>query len=95
MKVMMSAVAVALALSTLTAAAETVKPQITVPSAQNSGAGIAGYPGTKSGPVVRSGLAGGTKQYDLAVVEQDPANIRGLPGSKSGPSAHQLPHGGM
>ena len=62
------------------------------PSAQNSGAGIAGKPGSKSGPAVRP--SGGTTGHELNANEgrnentgsQDAAKVPGLPGSKSGPA---------
>lgn len=63
--------------------------QTSVPSAQNSGAGIPGQPGNKSGPAARpSGdlAAQGTENNNAAVRQQDAAGIPGKPGSKSGPS---------
>ncbi|RXT53688.1 hypothetical protein [Bradyrhizobium betae] len=58
----------------------------TSPSAQNSGAGIAGAPGNKNGPPARTGTVGSSSQ-NQSVQEQDPSNIKGLPGNKSGPPA--------
>jgi len=58
----------------------------TAPSAQNSGAGIAGAPGNKNGPPAHSGTVGSASQ-NQSVQEQDPANVKGLPGNKSGPPA--------
>ncbi|MCK1740669.1 hypothetical protein IVA80_07230 [Bradyrhizobium sp. 139] len=58
----------------------------TAPSAQNSGAGIAGAPGNKNGPPAHTGTTGSASQ-NLSVQEQDPANVKGLPGNKSGPPA--------
>lgn len=58
----------------------------TAPSAQNSGAGIAGAPGNKSGPPAQKGTVGSSSQ-NLSVQEQDPSNVKGLPGNKSGPPA--------
>ena len=58
--------------------------QTSVPSAQNSGAGIPGQPGSKSGPAARPQ---GTDNGNTAVRQQDSAGIPGKPGSKSGPSA--------
>ena len=66
-------------------------PQITVPSAQNSGAGIPGKPGTESGRAPNSAGTGSNATND-AVREQDAAKIPGLPGSKSGPAV-QPPSG--
>lgn len=62
------------------------------PNAQNSGAGIAGKPGSKSGPAVRP--PGGTTGQGLNANEgrnestgnQDAAKVPGLPGGKSGPA---------
>jgi hypothetical protein len=48
-------------------------------SAQNSGAGIGGAPGSKNGPDARQGTVGSN-----ATQQQDPANVKGLPGGKSG-----------
>jgi hypothetical protein len=100
MKLMLSAAAFALAMSATAAVAtpQTIDPQVSVPSAQNSAAGIPGLPGDKDGPAVRPGVtvasAAATKPMNLAVREQDAAKIRGLPGSESGP-AMPAPRGGM
>ncbi len=100
MKLMLSAVALALALamSSAMASPQITKSEVSVPSAQNSGVGISGYPGNKNGPAVHPGTtvgsAGATKEMNLAVTEQDPANIQGLPGNKSGPPAQRMPRGG-
>ncbi|WP_275195746.1 hypothetical protein [Bradyrhizobium sp. CSA207] len=59
----------------------------TAPSAQNSGAGIAGAPGNKNGPPAHTGTTGAASQNQQSVQQQDPANIKGLPGNKSGPPA--------
>jgi hypothetical protein len=60
--------------------------QVTVPSAQNSGAGIPGQPGNKSGPAAKSSSATTGSGNNEGVREQDSAKIPGLPGSKSGPA---------
>jgi hypothetical protein len=62
--------------------------QTSVPSAQNSGAGIPGQPGNKSGPAARpSGdMAEQGIGNNATVREQDAAKIPGKPGSKSGPA---------
>jgi hypothetical protein len=59
----------------------------TAPSAQNSGAGIAGQPGNKSGPAPKRGTIGSSSsnQGSPTVQQQDPAKIPGLPGNNSGP----------
>ena len=91
MKLMFGAVAVAMAISGVTASAQSNKPDVTVPSAQNSGAGIQGHPGNKNGPAAQPGTVGSntrmnTNHDDSAVKDQDSANIKGLPGGKSGPT---------
>jgi hypothetical protein len=47
-------------------------------TAPNSGAGVPGLPGNKSGPAVRPG--------EQSNVRPDQSKVPGLPGSKSGPS---------
>ena len=47
-------------------------------TAPNSGAGVPGLPGNKSGPAMRSG-----EQFN---VRPDQSNVPGLPGNKSGPA---------
>jgi hypothetical protein len=47
-------------------------------TAPNSGAGVPGLPGNKSGPAVRPG--------EQPNVRPDQSNVPGLPGSKSGPA---------
>ncbi|HWG78833.1 MAG TPA: hypothetical protein VN681_03610 [Stellaceae bacterium] len=67
--------------------------EITTPSAQDSGAGIAGKPGNKSGPAVQP-PGSGTSTPGTTVNEpqnpetrdQDASKIKGLPGNKSGPA---------
>jgi hypothetical protein len=88
------AAAAVLALTALTATAQTTAPsgqgQVTTPSGQNSGAGVPGLPGNKSGPAVRrpSDTTGtnptGSNQ---APQPQDTSGIQGKPGNKSGPPA--------
>jgi hypothetical protein len=57
------------------------------PSAQNSGAGVAGMAGNKNGPPANKGTVGSARdQGNLSTQEQDPSNVKGLPGNKSGPS---------
>ncbi len=63
--------------------------RVTVPSAQNSGAGIPGQPGNKNGPAAKSGSAttgAGATTGNESVREQDPAKIPGQPGNKGGPA---------
>jgi hypothetical protein len=77
------------------ALSQTAQPDVsTAPSAQNSGAGIRGLPGNKSGPAVKpgTGTVGSNStlnQENPTVRQQDPSNIKGLPGNKSGPPARQ------
>jgi hypothetical protein len=95
MKLVLGAVAVAMAVFAVTASAQSDKPDVTVPSAQNSGAGISGYPGNKNGPAVERGTVGSntrtTNPDNSTVKDQDPSNIKGLPGGKSG-TAVKPPH---
>lgn len=94
---MLRLAAAALALATMASPAisQTSAPsgagQVTVPSGQNSGAGIPGHPGNKSGPPARSSApttgAGATSPDNQAVRQQDAGKIPGQPGSKSGPAA--------
>jgi hypothetical protein len=85
--------AAALALVTLPASAQSTAPseggQVTAPSGQNSGPGIPGKPGSKSGPAVKpSGETTGSDMSDhnRAVRQQDSSKIPGQPGNKSGPA---------
>jgi hypothetical protein len=84
----------ALVAATLPASAQTIDPgsagRVTVPSAQNSGAGIPGMRDTESGPAARSTDTGSNarKENNEAIREQDAAKIPGLPGNKSGPAVH-------
>jgi len=91
MKFTGAVILVALALPA-TALAQANKPDVSsAPSAQNSGAGIAGQPGNKSGPPAKPGETVGSSSTsstgNTAVQSQDPANIQGAPGNKSGPPA--------
>src|SRR5436853_7908894 len=97
MRSIASALVFALALSAPAALAQTSKPDVSAaPSAQNSGAGIAGQPGNKNGPAVKPGETVGSSstgnQQNPAVQQQDTSNIKGLPGNKSGPPARQPDH---
>ena len=87
------ATAAALAIATSFAAAQTTSaPSGTTPqSAPNSGAGIPGQPGNKSGPAVRppsattgSGMRSGDQTNEGRT--QDASKIPGQPGNKSGPA---------
>ena len=86
--------AVALALSAAPgfAQTQTTKPDVSsAPSAQNSGAGIAGQPGGKSGPSAKQtgtvGSGANAATQNPTVQQQDTSKIQGLPGNKSGPPA--------
>jgi hypothetical protein len=94
MRCIVTAVALVLTISATAAFAQTQKPDVSAaPSAQSSGAGIAGHPGGKSGQAVKPGLGtvGSTapNQQNPTVQQQDPSNIKGMPGNKSGPPAKQ------
>jgi hypothetical protein len=86
--------ATALAIVTLPASAQTTAPsgggQATAPSGQNSGAGIPGKPGSKSGPAAKPSsettTGSDTSDHNRAVRQQDSSKIPGQPGSESGPS---------
>jgi hypothetical protein len=87
--------AIALAIVTLPASAQTTdRPgggggQVTVPSGQNSGAGIPGKPGSKSGPAAKSSsetTGSDMSDQNRAVRQQDSSKIPGQPGNKSGPA---------
>ena len=60
----------------------------TTPGTQNSGAGIPGKPGSKSGPAMnRAGETTGSNPSDHpAGRAQDAAKVPGMPGNKSGPA---------
>jgi hypothetical protein len=90
--------AIALAIVTLPASAQTTAPsgggQVTVPSGQNSGTGIPGKPGNKSGPAVRSPsetTGSDMNDHNRAVREQDSSKIPGQSGNKSGPAVVRPP----
>ena len=55
------------------------------PTAPNSGAGVQGMPGNKSGPAVRSGNS--TSNQPTGAATQDASKIPGMPGNKGGPAA--------
>lgn len=88
MKWILSFLATAVALSGSATFAQT-KPDVSaVPSAQSSGAGIAGQPGNKSGPAAKPGetVGSGTTEQNTTVQQQDTSKIKGLAGGKSGPA---------
>jgi hypothetical protein len=86
----MSAIMFALTMTTLPAMARTSTSNVLIPSAQDSGAGIAGLPGDEDGPAVQPGVTVGSgatmRPSSLGVREQDAADIPGLPGTEAGPS---------
>jgi len=55
------------------------------PSAQSSGVGITGQPGSESGPAMTKGHTA-TGQSNPTTQLQDPSKIAGKPGGKSGPA---------
>ncbi len=94
MRSIASALVFALALSAPVALAQTTKPDVSgAPSAQNSGAGIAGQPGNKNGPPAKPGqfvgASSSSSQQNPTAQQQDTSNIKGLPGNKSGPPAKE------
>jgi hypothetical protein len=52
-------------------------------SNNNSGAGVAGKPGSKSGPAVTKS---GSTEAPKDTPSSDQSKVQGLPGSKSGPA---------
>ena len=86
----MSAIMFALTVTTLPAMARTSASNVLIPSAQDSGVGIAGLPGDEDGPAVQPGAVVGSsaamRRSSLSAREQDAANIPGLPGTEAGPS---------
>jgi hypothetical protein len=89
MRRMLTIAGLALAISGPVALAQTTNPDVsTAPGAQNSGAGIAGHPGNKSGPAARPGeTVGSAADADRQNPTEDTSNVKGLPGNKSGPPA--------
>ena len=91
MKQIVILAALALAAFPPAALSQTARPDVSnAPSAQNSGAGIPGLPGNKSGPAVKPGTVGSNStpnQQNPTVRQQDPSNIKGQPANKSGPPA--------
>jgi hypothetical protein len=88
-----SVLTLALALTAAPAFAQTqtTRPGVSSePSAPNSGAGIAGQPGGKSGPAAKpSGTVGSgatTTTQNPPAQPQDTSKIQGQPGNQSGPS---------
>lgn len=71
--------------------------KITIPSAQNSGAGIPGQPGNKSGPAPKASETSGTRvpsnpdETVSPTQEGDSAKIPGKPGGKAGPAVTEPP----
>jgi hypothetical protein len=53
------------------------------PHAANSGAGVPGLPGNKSGPAIEPS---GKTHTESTAQSQDQSKVPGLPGSKSGPA---------
>jgi hypothetical protein len=89
--------AMLIATLTLPATAQTSgtnpSPQTVAPSTQNSGAGVQGMPGNKSGPPAKSDAgttgAAGNSGANPTTRQQDSSGIQGMPGNKSGPPARQ------
>lgn len=92
MRWIVSGFALALTLSAPVAFAQTKTPNVSgAPSAQNSGAGIKGLPGNKSGPAVKpeaKGTVGASSDLqNKKVEEQDSSGIKGMRGDKNGQPA--------
>src|ERR1700751_894923 len=95
---MMSAIMFALTMTALPTMTRASTHDISIPSAQNSGAGIPSLPGDEDGAAVQPGLAVGfgaaRPPHNSSVRERDAANIPGLPGTESGPSVRTSPVSG-
>lgn len=95
---MMSAIMFALTMTALPVMARTSIHDVSIPSAQNSGAGIPGLPGDEDGAAVQPestlGSSAAMRPRNASVREQDAANIPGLPGTESGPSVNTPPVSG-
>ena len=94
MRSIASALVFGLALSGPAAYAQNRAPDVSAaPSAQNSGAGIAGQPGNKNGPAAKPrdtvGSSSSLKQQNPTIQQQDTSNVQGLPGNKNGPPAKE------
>ena len=87
--------AAVLSLAVLPAGAQTTNAPSSssqmAPSGQNSGTGVQGLPGSKSGPAAKpdrqGGATTGTSQQNDTVKNQDSSKIPGAPGNKNGPPA--------
>jgi hypothetical protein len=84
-------VALVIAMLPAVAIAQTTNPnaqdtQSVQPTRPNSGAGIPGQPGNKSGPAAKKPETTGSERPP-----QDSSNIPGKPGSKSGPVQRSSP----
>lgn len=94
-KLFFGPIALVIAILPVAAIAQTTGPssqdQSVVPTTPNSGAGIPGQPGNKSGPPARrSGTSGSgvnsSSDVNGGMQTQDASKIPGKPGSKSGPA---------
>ena len=86
-KFVIGPIALVIAMFPVVAIAQTTNPnpqgtQSVEPTRPNSGAGIPGQPGNKSGPAAKKPETTGS---DANRPAQDSSNIPGKPGSKSGP----------
>jgi hypothetical protein len=87
MTLLQKAAMLALIVSPALAIQSTAQPSHNVPSAQNSGAGIAGQPGGKNGPAANSrGQVASSDQTHSTTHLQDTAKIPGKAGGTSGPA---------
>ena len=86
--------AAVLSLTVLPAGAQTTNAPSSsqmAPTGQNSGTGVQGMPGNKSGPAAKSDQQGGTttgsNQQNSTTQQQDSSKIPGATGNQSGPAA--------
>ena len=68
----------------VSASAQPTSPSTT--ATPNSGAGIQGMPGNKSGPAVRPSTSSNGSAGPNATTPQEAARLPGAPGTKSGPT---------
>jgi hypothetical protein len=77
--------AAVLAMWVVSASAQSTGPS--APATPNSGAGVQGMPGNKSGPTVRPNTPGNPTAGQSGTTTQDASKVPGAPGGKSGPTA--------
>lgn len=84
MNKLLVAIAALLMAGLASGSAQTTSGSAGSPTGPNSGAGVQGMPGNKSGPAVRSGS--NTSNPQTGSAGQDASKVQGMPGNKSGPA---------